>query len=112
MNFKDYTEFTEFMKACGFKTAEADFLKSVNAPYVVYFRLADEVLRADGEVFAVTSKISVELYTTKADRESETALEAFFAENGINCQKTNRAWDVDNKLCVTYYDVFIWYEKS
>lgn len=105
MFFKNYDEFVELIKSCGFKCVEADYNKSTVAPYLVYFKDEETGIFADGKPIFTNAKIIVELYTAKDDHASETKLEKWMSENGLGWKKPNRAWDTTNKLCVTYYDL-------
>ena len=51
MYFKNYDEFVELIKSCGFKCVEADYNKSTPAPYLVYFKDEETGIYADGEYF-------------------------------------------------------------
>ncbi len=112
MSFKDYANFREKIKSCGINCAEGDFIKPVNCPYITYFRVEDMGIGADGKtVLTVGSKISAELYTKKADDESEKNFEKWLQNFGIVWEKTDRVWDQTNNLCISYYQLSVFYKK-
>lgn len=112
MTFKNYAEFKEKFKSCGIPSAEGDFIKPVNCPYITYFKTEDIGINADGKtVIKFGSKISVELYTKKSDDESEQNFEKWLQDNEIVWSKTDRAWYQKENMCITYYELLINYRK-
>lgn len=111
MFFKDFDEFVELIKGCGFKYVEADYNKSTPAPYLVYFKDEETGIYADGEILWKNAKIIIELYTAKDDHTSETKFEKWMSENVLGWKKPNRAWDTTNKLCVSYYTLGVIFDE-
>lgn len=88
MYFKNYDEFVELIKSCGFKCVEADYNKSTPAPYLVYFKDEETGIYADGEILWKNAKIIIELYTAKDDHTSETKFEKWLNEKRLRLEKT------------------------
>lgn len=107
MNIKNYDDFKKHIKNCTLPTAEGDFVKPVNCPYITYFRSDHNAINADGQVIFEQFKISIELYTNKQDTTSEDILEKWMRENGIIWNKNERLWDSTNKLCIAYYEFWL-----
>ena len=101
--FKTYDDFKNAVKCNGIVTAEAEFTKSQNTPFLVYFRSGNNNICADGKVVVEIPTITAELYTDKNDNESETKFENWLKENIGAYEKTERIWISEEKFYLTEY---------
>ena len=104
MIYSDYSAFKTAIESCGITAAEAEFKKAVNTPYLCYFRSSEYAIDADGKAVLVFTKMAVELYTAKNDTTTEATFEAWLRSQGINAEKTERAFVQSENYYETVYE--------
>lgn len=104
MNYKDYEAFKKAIEACGITAAEAEFKKSVNTPYLCYFRSAERPIYADGKPVIIFTNMAVEVYTAKNDTATERLFEEWLKSQDINAQKTERVFVQSENYYETVYE--------
>ena len=104
MDFKNYQSFREAIEECSIKMIEAESVKALDVPYGGYFREGENPFYSDGQIAYTITQISVELYTSKDDVDSEKQFENWLNENNISYHKFAREWDSKNKWYVTFYE--------
>lgn len=104
MLIHDYADVEALMNTCGFPRQEGDFRKSVQCPYVAWFRSKELAIRADGKTAFTLIDMAVELYTNKGDTASETTLESWFRSNDIIYDKSERVFISDQNYYETVYE--------
>lgn len=104
MLIHNYADVEALMNTCGFPRQEGDFRKSVECPYVAWFRSAEEAIFADGAPVYARIKMAVELYTNKGDIFSEVKLESWFRSNDIIYDKSERVFISDQNYYETVYE--------
>jgi hypothetical protein len=88
---------------------ETRFLKPPKTTYAVYF---DSFIRrgADGLNLIKEHDYTIELYSYKADPETEAKIEASFDELGLEYEKADRIWIQEELLYMVVY-TFSYIEK-
>lgn len=104
MIYSDYSAFKTAIESCGITAAEAEFKKSTNTPYLCYFRSNERTIDVDGKPAYVITNMSVELYTAKSDVTTEATFEAWLRSQGINAEKTERAFVQSESYYETVYE--------
>ena len=99
----------EMREETGLKVAEDCFLRTPALPYIVFLEKSN-CNGADNKVFILERDITVELYSSRINREKENELEEIFIKNYIDFRK-NRIWIDSEKVFQTVYD-FSLYEKK
>ena len=99
----------EMLEETGLKVAEDCFLRAPALPYIVFLEKSN-CNGADHKVFILERDITVELYSSRINREKENELEEIFIKNYIDFRK-NRIWIDSEKVFQTVYD-FSLYEKK
>ena len=111
MEFKNYQEFKNVIKNCNITATEAEYSKSVDTPFICYFRLGEDNIYSDGIPIVTKTQIIVELYTEKSDTNSEKQLEQWFFNNDISSKKRERVFITSEKFYQTVYEFeLIFYE--
>ena len=100
-----FNDFSTKIKSAGFSVAEAEFKKSVNTPFLVYFKGVDKSIHADGKLIYQNIEVILELYTEKTDTESQTKLERWLIENDLPFKMTERSWISEENFYMTVYKV-------
>lgn len=104
MIYKDYEAFKSAIEACGIPAAEAEFKKPVHTPYLCYFRSNERTIDADGKPVIIFTSIAVEVYTAKSDTATEALFESWLKSQGINAEKTERAFVQSENYYETVYE--------
>ena len=104
MLIHDYADIEALMNTCGFPHQEGDFRKSVQCPYVAWFRSKERAEGADGKAVFTRVEMAVELYTNKGDTTSEATLESWFRSNDIIYDKSERVFISDQNYYETVYE--------
>lgn len=104
MIYSDYSAFKTAIESCGITAAEAEFKKSTNTPYLCFFRSSEHTIDADGKPAYVITNMAVELYTAKSDVTTEAIFEAWLRAQGINAEKTERAFVQSENYYETVYE--------
>lgn len=104
MIYSDYSAFKTAIESCGITAAEAEFKKSVGTPYLCYSRSNEITFDADGKPAFVITNMAVELYTAKNDVTTEATFEAWLESQGINAEKTERAFVQSESYYETVYE--------
>lgn len=99
----------EMLEETGLKVAEDCFLRAPALPYIVFLEKSN-CNGGDNKVFILERDITVELYSSRINREKENELEEIFIKNYIDFRK-NRIWIDSEKVFQTVYD-FSLYEKK
>ena len=99
----------EMLEETGLKVAEDCFLRAQALPQIVFLEKSN-CNGADNKVFILERDITVELYSSRINREKENELEEIFIKNYIDFRK-NRIWIDSEKVFQTVYD-FSLYEKK
>lgn len=98
----------EMLEETGLKVSENCFLRAPELPYIVFLENSS-YSGADNKICLLERDITVELYSSKINREKESELEKILITNSIEFSK-NRTWIDSEKFYQTIYD-FNLYEK-
>lgn len=93
-----------WLSETGIKTQETLFIKSPPYPYMVFFDRQTHG-GADIKNLIVTHDVTVELYTDRADRESEKKIESLLYENGIEFETNSREFIQSENHYMKVYDL-------
>lgn len=99
------TKIVEMLKKIGYPFAYDHFAEGdpdIYPPFICYFIPNSNNFSADGTVYFVTNRISVELYTDKKDLEAESKVEKVFREHGVFYEKSE-VWIESEKLYEVLY---------
>jgi len=97
------------LEETGLKVAENCFLRALALPYIVFLQDSKNS-GADNKICLIERNITVELYSSKVNREKENEIEEILIKNSIEFSK-NRTWIDSEKVFQTVYD-FNLYEKK
>lgn len=98
--------FEEMLDETGIQYAEAEFLGEVSPPYIAYL-LDAETIAADSTVVYVTCEITLELYRSKKDTISESAVEEVLKKYGIAYDK-KKIWIGESQRVYEVVYTFDW----
>ena len=98
----------EMLEETGLNVAENCFFRPPSLPYIVFLE-EENNSGADNKICISERTITVELYSSKINKEKENELEEILIKNYIEFRK-NRTWIDSEKLFQTLYD-FNLYEK-
>lgn len=99
----------EMLEETGLKVAENCFLSPPTLPYIVFLEDSN-CSGADNKICILERDITVELYSSRINREKENELEEILIKNSIEFSK-DRTWIDSEKIFQTVYD-FNLYEKK
>ncbi len=97
------------LEETGLKVAENCFLRPPALPYIVFLENSN-FSGADNKICLLERDITVELYSSKIEREKEKAVEEILIKNSVEFSK-ERTWIDSEKIFQTVYD-FNLYEKK
>ena len=97
-----YAEVKTMLASSGLPVAYRAFESITNPPFIIWMSDADNNFAADGKVFFSAHQIRIELYTTKVDVESETALENALSEHFYTKE---RIYIDEEKMYETIYEL-------
>lgn len=101
---RNFEKFKELAIDSKIPFKEAEYNKSVNPPFAVYFRTEERGIYADSQLVESVVSVVIELYTSKADEKSEKVFEKWLANNEIPTKKTRRTWITEEKFYCTIYE--------
>lgn len=101
---RDFEKFKELAKDSKILFKEAEYNKSVNPPFAVYFRTGERRIYSDSLVVETIVTVIIELYTAKGDEKTEKAFEKWLSDNEILTKKTGRTWVTEEKFYCTIYE--------
>ena len=99
----------EMLEETGLKVAENCFLRPPALPYIVFLENSN-CSGADNKICILERDITVELYSSRINREKENELEEILIKNYIEFSK-ERTWIDSEKVFQTVYE-FNLYEKK
>lgn len=99
------TDVKKLLETTGLKVAETCFLKPPALPYILFTDNV-KVTGADKKTCISNRDITVELYSSKIDREKEKLIENLLNEKSIEYEK-NRVWVDSEGFFQTVYDFFL-----
>lgn len=99
----------EMLEETGLKVAENCFFKPPALPYIVFLEDSN-CSGADNKICILERDITVELYSSRINREKENELEEILIKNSIEFSK-DRTWIDSEKIFQTVYE-FNLYEKK
>lgn len=99
------TDVKKLLETTGMSVAETCFLKPPSLPYIIFIEEI-EFRGSDHKNCIANRDISVELYSTKINKEKENLIEKLLNDKSIEYRK-NRTWINSEELFQTVYDFYL-----